>query len=123
MLRTPGIHVILGMDWMKQHQAVIHCQEKAVVLTTSKGDRISVDIAVQEQQAAIVNQLNDNVNQWDRVVEEFPDVFPYVLPGMPPDCDIEFIIELLTRIAPIAKHPYRMGVNQLEELKKQLKEL
>ena len=44
MLRTTGIDVILGMDWMKQQQAVIQCQEKAVVLTTSKGDRISVDV-------------------------------------------------------------------------------
>jgi hypothetical protein len=56
-------------------------------------------------------------------VEEFLDVFPDELPGMPPDRDIEFIIELLPRIAPIAKHPYRMGVDELEELKKQIKEL
>ena len=45
------------------------------------------------------------------------------LPSMPLDHNIEFIIELLPRTAPIAKHPYRMGVNELEELKKQLKEL
>jgi hypothetical protein len=42
---------------------------------------------------------------------------------MPPDRDIEFIIELLHRTAPTAKRPYRMGVNELEELKKQIKEL
>jgi len=42
---------------------------------------------------------------------------------MPPDRDIEFIIELLPRTTPIAMRPYRMGVNELEELKKQLKEL
>jgi hypothetical protein len=50
-------------------------------------------------------------------------VFPDELPGMPPDCDIEFIIELLPRTPPIAKRPYRMGVDELEELKKQIKEL
>ena len=54
------------------------------------------------------------------MVDEFPDVFP---DGMPPDRDIEFIIELLSGTAPIAKRPYRMGVNELEELKKQIKEL
>jgi hypothetical protein len=70
-----------------------------------------------------VNQLNDGANQEDPVMEEFPDVFPEELPGMPPDRDIEFIIELLPGIAPIAKRPYRMGVNKLEELKKQIKEL
>jgi hypothetical protein len=56
-------------------------------------------------------------------MDEFSDVFPNELPGMPPDRDIEFIIELLPRIAPIAKRSYRMGVDELEELKKQIKEL
>jgi hypothetical protein len=56
-------------------------------------------------------------------VEEFSDVFPNDLPSMPPNHHIEFIIELLPITAPTTKHPYRMGVNELEELKKQLKEL
>ena len=72
---------------------------------------------------ATVNQLDDNVNKEDPVVDEFLDVFPDDLPGMPPDCDIEFIIELLPVTTRIAKRPYRMGVNELEELKKQIKEL
>ena len=42
---------------------------------------------------------------------------------MPPERDIEFIIDLLTGTAPIAKRPYRMSVGELDELKKQLKEL
>jgi hypothetical protein len=54
---------------------------------------------------------------------EFSNVFPDGLLGVPPDRDIEFIIELLPRTAPIAKLSYRMGINELEELKKQLKEL
>jgi hypothetical protein len=70
-----------------------------------------------------VNQLNDGGNKEDPIVDEFPDVFPDDLPGMSPDRDIEFIIELLPGTAPIAKRPYRMGVNELEELKKQIKEL
>ena len=56
-------------------------------------------------------------------MDEFLDVFPDDLPGMPPNCDIESIIELLPGTAPIAKRPCRMGVNELEELKKQIKEL
>ena len=67
---------------------------------------------------AVVNQLNDDASQQDHVVEEFPDVFLEDLPGMPPDRDIEFVIELLPGTAPIAKRPYRMGVKELEELKK-----
>ena len=123
MLRTSGIDVILGMDWMMQQKAVIQCKEKVVVVTAPNGERISVDVVVQAQPTATVNQLDDRVNKEDPVVDEFLDVFPDDLPGMPPDHDIEFIIELLPRTAPIAKRPYRMGVNELEELKKQIKEL
>jgi len=58
-----------------------------------------------------------------RVVCEYSNVFTDDLPGMPPKRDIEFIIDLLPGTAPIAKRPYRMSVGELEELKKQLKEL
>jgi hypothetical protein len=55
MLRTSGIDVILGSDWMKQHRAVIQCKEKVVALTTPKGDKISVEVAVQALPIATVN--------------------------------------------------------------------
>jgi hypothetical protein len=42
---------------------------------------------------------------------------------MPPDHDIEFIIELLPGTPPISKRPYRMPVNELVELKKQIAKL
>jgi hypothetical protein len=58
-----------------------------------------------------------------RVVQEYPDVFPEDLPGMSQDRDIEFIIELLLGMPPISKRPYRMPVNELVELKKQIAEL
>jgi hypothetical protein len=57
------------------------------------------------------------------VVRDYPDVFPEELPGMPPDRDVEFIIDLLPGTGPIAKRPYRMSVDELVELKKQLEEL
>ena len=123
VLRTAGIDLILGMDWMKQHRATIQCQEKYVVVTSPNGDRIYVEVIVQAQPTATVNQLDGDANEQDRVVEEFLDVFPNDLLGMPLDRDIEFIIELLPGTTPIAKRPYRIGVNELEELKKKLKEL
>jgi len=58
-----------------------------------------------------------------KVVNEFSDVFPEDLPGMPPEHEIEFIIDLLPGTAPISKRPYRMAINELEELKKQLRAL
>jgi hypothetical protein len=57
------------------------------------------------------------------VVCEYPDVFLDVLPGMPPDRDVEFVIELQPGTAPISKRPYRMPPKELAELKTQLQEL
>ena len=57
------------------------------------------------------------------MVRDYPDVFPDELPGMPPDRDIEFAIELQPGTAPISKRPYRMPPAELAELKKQLQEL
>jgi hypothetical protein len=50
-------------------------------------------------------------------------VFPEELPDMPPDREVEFIIDLLPGTAPISKRPYRMSSDQLQELKAQIKEL
>jgi hypothetical protein len=52
------------------------------------------------------------------VVKEFPDVFFEDLPGLPPDREIEFSIDLLLGTTPISKAPYRMALVELEELKK-----
>jgi hypothetical protein len=57
-----------------------------------------------------------------RVVRDFSDVFPEELPGMPPDTEVEFVIDLLPGTAPI-KRPYRMSIEELKGLKKQLTEL
>jgi hypothetical protein len=57
------------------------------------------------------------------MVNEFPDVFPEELPGMPPDQDIEFVIELKPGTAPIYKTPFRMTTPELAELKEHIREL
>jgi hypothetical protein len=57
------------------------------------------------------------------VDSEFPDVFPEELLGMPPDHDIEFVIELMPGTKPIYKSPYRMATLELAELKEHIKEL
>ena len=57
------------------------------------------------------------------VVKDYPDVFLDELLGMPTDRDIEFLIELLPDTVPKSKRPYRMPANDLEEIKKQIKEL
>ncbi|KAL3719085.1 hypothetical protein ACJRO7_004088, partial [Eucalyptus globulus] len=58
-----------------------------------------------------------------RLVNEFQDVFPEELPGLLPEREIEFEIELMHGTGPISKAPYRMALVELKELKVQLQEL
>jgi hypothetical protein len=57
------------------------------------------------------------------VVSEFPDVFPEDLPGLPPERDVEFVIELKPGMAPVSRRSYRMPPNELAELKTPLQDL
>src|SRR5687767_8837761 len=57
------------------------------------------------------------------VVNEFPDVFPNDLPGIPPEREIDFGIDLLPDTRLIYIPPYRMAPAELKELKEQLKDL
>ena len=54
------------------------------------------------------------------VVCEFPNVFPKDLPGLPPNRDVEFTIELEPSTAPISRRPYHLALKELVEMKKRL---
>jgi hypothetical protein len=56
-------------------------------------------------------------------VNEFSGVFPKELPSMPPDRDIQFVIDLVLGTMPIYKRPYRMATQQLAELNEHIKDL
>jgi hypothetical protein len=71
----------------------------------------------------VLSQVKGTFLDGIRIVREYPDVFSEQLPGMPPNRDIEFIIELLPGTPPISKRSYRMPMNELVELKKQIAEL
>ncbi|KAJ9557295.1 hypothetical protein OSB04_011909 [Centaurea solstitialis] len=57
------------------------------------------------------------------VASEFPDVFPEDLPGIPPERQVEFRIDLVPGAAPVAKTPYRLAPPEMQELSNQLEEL
>ena len=57
------------------------------------------------------------------VLENFKDVFPEEIPGLPPKRDLEFSIELTPGLVPASKAPYRMSAPELVELKLELQEL
>ena len=56
------------------------------------------------------------------LVAEFSDVFQDKLPGLPPKRDIEHVIDT-GDAAPISRPPYKMSPRELDELRRQLKEL
>jgi hypothetical protein len=70
-----------------------------------------------------LNQLDASQGPMVIVVNEFPDVFPEELTGMPPDQGIDFVVDIKPGTAPIYKSPYRMATPQLAELKEHIKEL
>ena len=79
VMRTSGIDVILGLDWMKKYAMEIKCKEKVVVVTTPKGERISVDVAVQAPPTAIVNQLDEGADLQNCVGNKVSDELPGML--------------------------------------------
>jgi hypothetical protein len=110
VLESKGIDVILGMDWLSKHKVLIDCAKKSIKLTTPEGKEMelvteSVVTAKGVANRAKVNQLDASQGSEVPVVNEFPNVFPEELPGMPPDRDIEFVIELKPGIAPIYETP------------------
>jgi hypothetical protein len=128
VLELKGIDVILGMNWLSKHKVLIDCAKKSVKLTTPEGKEMefvieSVVTAKGVANHAKVNQLDASQGSEVSVVNEFPDVFPEELPGITPDRDIEFVIELNLGTATIYKTPYRMATLELAELKEHIKEL
>jgi hypothetical protein len=128
VLESKGIDVILGMDWLSKYKVLIDCAKKSVKMTTPEGKEMEfiaepVVTAKGVANCAKVNQLDASQGSKMPVVNEFPNVFPEELLGMPPDRDIEVVIELKPGTAPIYKTPYRMATPELAELKEHVKEL
>jgi hypothetical protein len=114
---------MLGIDYLTKYDGVISCAKRMVTLTSPQGERIEVNVSMPTTTEAMVNQLEEKSLEHIRIVCEYPDVFPEELPGMPPDRDIEFSIELLPETTRISKRVYRMDVKDLIELNKQIEEL
>jgi hypothetical protein len=94
VLEGQGIDVILGMGWMKRCKAVLDIIAHTVHLESPTHGSVVLKLP---SPISIASALHHTVAQNLEdipVACEFPDVFPKDLPGMPPDRDVEFIIEL-----------------------------
>jgi hypothetical protein len=96
-----------------KHKVLIDCAKKSVKLTTPDEKELEfvaepVVTAKGIVNHAKINQLGASQGSEVPVVNEFSDVFPKELPGMPPNRDSEFVIELKPSTASIYKTPFRM---------------
>jgi hypothetical protein len=95
VLESKDLGVILGKDWLGMHEATIQCAKRIVLLTGPKGEKVELVSDPPLDAGGSVQQLDGKSLEDIRVVCEYPDVFLEKLPGMPPDRDFEFVIDLL----------------------------
>ena len=137
--------IILGMDWLAKHHATVDCYRKEVqfsqpgepkvifcgerkILSTSLISVMQANKMLRKACQGYLVYATESANSEMQlakvpVVNEFYDVFPEDLPGLPPDREIEFEIELAPGTEPISIAPYRMAPAELKELKMQMEEL
>ncbi|GJY27980.1 putative reverse transcriptase domain-containing protein [Tanacetum coccineum] len=114
--------VIIGMDWLANHHAVIVCDEKIVRIPY--GD----EVLIVQGDRSVTKKETEDKSEEKRLedvptVRDFPEVFPEDLPGLPPTRQVEFQIDLVPGAAPVARAPYRLAPTELQELSTQLQEL
>ncbi|WVZ93134.1 LOW QUALITY PROTEIN: hypothetical protein U9M48_039140, partial [Paspalum notatum var. saurae] len=123
VLPHQGIDIILGMNWMTENNAILDIGGRTIQLRSRvSGKVIRVHMPDMKHMVATVNATEVDEIRKIPVVCDFPDVFPEELPGLPPDRDVEFRIDLVPGTAPVSKRPYRMAPDELKELKIQLQE-
>jgi hypothetical protein len=118
-----GMDVIVGMDCMTRHKVVLDISGRVIAINSPTIGHTTLYLPFKDgadpcAYVTITSHLDEIP-----VVCEYPVVFPDELPGMLPDRDVEFVIELQPGTAPISKRPYRMPPKELAELKTQLQEL
>ena len=94
LLPLEGMDVILGMNWMAQHGVMLDIPSRAVELNSPKYGTTTLYLPFRECTNSCAFAMRESKLEEIPVVCEYADVFPDDLPGMPPDRDIEFIIEL-----------------------------
>nr|GFB09006.1 hypothetical protein [Tanacetum cinerariifolium] len=117
--------VIIGMDWLSKLRAKIVCFEKIVQIPLPNGDILEVHGERPEGSLKQLKTMKVNKSKLEDIpiVRKFPGVFTEDLSGLPPSRETEFRIDLIHRVMPVAKLPYRLAPTVMQELANQLKEL
>ena len=92
MLPTQRIDIILGMNWMEGQGVSLDTTSQSVHIKSSIHGCMTLHLKDHMSLTPTVNQVEGKKLADIPVVCEYPDVFPDDLPGMSPDCDMEFTI-------------------------------
>nr|GFA49022.1 hypothetical protein [Tanacetum cinerariifolium] len=116
--RLGSFDVIIGMDWLSYHRAVIDCYEKIVRIPLTNGEILEVQGEKPEKDSRSLACIKADEKKLDdmRVVRDFPEVFPDDLSGLPPVREIEFRIDLIPGALPVVKSPYQLPQSEMSEL-------
>jgi hypothetical protein len=107
VLKGQDIDVILGMNWLAQHKAILNTDMRTIRLSYGQEKvLLSIPEAIPAKPCGRVYEAIIPEIQYIPVVCEFPDVFPEDLPRLPPERDVEFVIELKPGTAPISRRSY-----------------
>ncbi|GJX37708.1 putative reverse transcriptase domain-containing protein [Tanacetum coccineum] len=109
---------IIGMDWLVKYQAIIVCTEKIVRIPWGNETLI-----VHGDGNNLGNEAQKKRLEDIPIVQDFPNVFPEDLSGLPLTRQVEFQIDLIPGAAPVARAPYRLAPSEMKELPGQHKEL
>jgi hypothetical protein len=111
------------MNWMNKMGVVIDVGGRSISLKEPVGEgTFQIVLPRRIDMASTICAVQTTCLTKIPVVCEFLDVFLDELPGLPPDREVEFAIELISGTPPISRRPYRMPPNELAELKKQLQD-
>jgi hypothetical protein len=92
VLKGQDIDVILGMNWLAQHEAIIGTRKHTIQINTVLGEsQLNIKLSsleeIPEKAYSVVVEELVNIP----VVREFPDVFLEELPGLPLERDVEIL--------------------------------
>ncbi|GJT63044.1 putative reverse transcriptase domain-containing protein [Tanacetum coccineum] len=103
--------VIIGMDWLIKHDAVIVCGKKVVRIPY--GNKMLI---VESDKAHVTDKSKEKQLEDVHVIHDFPEVFPEEFPGLPPPRQVEFRIDLVLGTALVARAPYRLAPSDDERV-------
>nr|GEZ57936.1 putative reverse transcriptase domain-containing protein [Tanacetum cinerariifolium] len=150
-LELGSFDVIIGMDWLAKYKAFIVYDKKVIRIPYEdevliiRGDdcdgenksKLNIVSCIKTQKCIkkgcqvylvqVTSKKAEDKSEEKRlkdvsIVQEFLEVFPKDLPGLPPARQVEFQIDLVPGATLVARAPYQLAPFEMQELSSQLQD-